>query len=125
MKKDTLWEIMIGTVGGLVFALGMCMCLIPEWQLFRTGIIVSVVGFLILLLMIPIYRRTHPRKQWGITLVWLIGVARARLMGFGMSKTMHGSVSTEEMVIGLACGCIDLLICVLDYPVYLYVSKKQ
>lgn len=69
MKKDTLWEIMIGTVGGLVFALGMCMCLIPEWQLFRTGIIVSVVGFLILLLMIPIYRRTHPRKQWDITLV--------------------------------------------------------
>lgn len=56
---------------------------------------------------------------------WLIGVARARLMGFGMSKTMHGSVSTEEMVIGLACGCIGLLICVLDYPVYLYVSKKQ
>lgn len=46
-------------------------------------------------------------------------------MGFGMSKTMHGSVSTEEMVIGLACDCIGLLICVLDYPVYLYVSKKQ
>lgn len=129
MKKDTLWEIMIGTVGGLVFAIGMCMCLIPEWQLFRAGIIVSVVSFLILLLMIPIYRRMHPRKQvkidWSITLIWLIGVAGALLMGYGMSKTMRGSVSTEEMIIGLVCGCIGLLICVLDYPVYLYVSKKQ
>ena len=32
MKKDTLLEIILGTVGGLVFALGMCMCLLPEWK---------------------------------------------------------------------------------------------
>ena len=34
MKKDTLLEIILGTVGGLIFALGMCMCLIPKWNMF-------------------------------------------------------------------------------------------
>ena len=30
MKKETLLEIILGTIGGLVFAIGMCMCLLPE-----------------------------------------------------------------------------------------------
>ena len=55
MKKDTLLEIIFGTVGGLVFAIGMCMCLIPEWNMFNTGVVVSIIGFLILLIPIGIY----------------------------------------------------------------------
>ena len=38
MKKDTLSEIILGTIGGLNFAVGMCMCLIPEWNLFNAGV---------------------------------------------------------------------------------------
>ena len=49
MKKETLLEIILGTIGGLVFAIGMCMCLIPEWNLLATGIIVAIIGFIILL----------------------------------------------------------------------------
>ena len=30
IKKETLLEIIFATVGGVVFALGMGMCLIPE-----------------------------------------------------------------------------------------------
>ena len=37
MKKETLLEIILGTVGGFVFAIGMCMCLIPEWDLLKVG----------------------------------------------------------------------------------------
>lgn len=33
MKKETLLEIILGTIGGLIFAIGMCMCLIPEWNM--------------------------------------------------------------------------------------------
>ena len=54
MKKETLLEIILGTIGGLVFAIGMCMSLIPEWNLFTTGIVIAIVGFIILLCIIPI-----------------------------------------------------------------------
>ena len=34
MKKSTFVNLIIGTIGGLLFALGMCMCLLPEWNAF-------------------------------------------------------------------------------------------
>ena len=61
MKKETLLEIILGTIGGLVFSIGMCMCLLPEWNMFIPGMIVSIAGFIILLGIIPIYRKEHPR----------------------------------------------------------------
>ena len=63
MKKETLLEIILGTIGGLVFAIGMCMCLIEEWDLLKVGIVVSLIGFVILLGIIPIYTKGEPKKE--------------------------------------------------------------
>lgn len=71
MKKDTLLEIILGTIGGLIFSVGMCMCLIPEWSLFNVGVVVAILGFIVLLCIIPVYRKHHPKKKhaptnWGM-----------------------------------------------------------
>lgn len=128
MKKETLQEIILGTVGGLVFAVGMCMCLIPEWDLFNVGVIVSIIGFIILLCIIPVYKKEHPKKErkkvdFKIILTWVIGVAGALLMGFGMSRIMHGDPNQTDMIVGMITGVIGLIICVLNYPVYAYLKK--
>ena len=34
MKKSSFVAVMLGTVSGMLFALGMCMALIPEWATF-------------------------------------------------------------------------------------------
>lgn len=130
MKKETLLEIILGTVGGLVFAVGMCMSLIPEWNLFTAGVVTSIIGFIILLCIIPIYKKGRPKKvrgpiNWGIVFTWTIGVVGSLLMGFGMSKIMVGDVSTTDMIVGLICGIIGLLICVLNYPIYAYVKNPK
>ena len=39
MKKSSFVAMILGTVGGILFALGMCMALIPEWNAFNQGII--------------------------------------------------------------------------------------
>ncbi|MBQ8379419.1 MAG: hypothetical protein IJX34_01225 [Clostridia bacterium] len=106
MKKETLLEIILGTVGGLIFAIGMCMWLIPEWNMFVPGVIVSAVGFLVLLAIIPIYRSTHPKKQskpidTGLLATWIIGVVGSLIMGFGMSRIMVGEASTADMIVAL------------------------
>ena len=44
MKKDTLLNIILGTVGGLIFSVGMCMCLVKEWNMFTPGVIVAIIG---------------------------------------------------------------------------------
>jgi len=130
MKKETLLEIIIGTIGGLIFAVGMCMCLIPEWNMFKAGIIVSIVGVIVLLFIIPIYRKNHPKKvhgpiNWGIIMAWVIGVIGALVMGFGMSKVMVDGASSTEMLIGIITGVVGLLVCVLDYPIYSYIKGEK
>ena len=130
MKKDTLLEIILGTIGGLVFAIGMCMTLIPECNLFNLGVVITVIGFILLLCIIPIYRSTHPKKQhapinWGIVFTWIIGVVGALIMGFGMSKVMIDAPSQSELILGIVVGIIGLLICVLNYPIYSYLKSNQ
>ena len=130
MKKDTLLEIILGTIGGLVFTIGMCMTLIPEWNLFNLGVVITVIGFILLLCIIPIYRSTHPKKQhapinWGIVFTWIIGVVGALIMGFGMSKVMIDAPSQSELILGIVVGIIGLLICVLNYPIYSYLKSNQ
>lgn len=130
MKKDTLLEIILGTIGGLIFAVGMCMCLIPEWDLFNVGVVVSILGFIVLLCIIPVYRNSHPKKvhdkiNWGIVFTWIIGVVGALIMGFGMSRVMVDNPEGTDMLIGIVVGVIGLLICVLNYPVYSYLKGNK
>ena len=130
MKKETLSEIVLGTIGGLIFAIGMCMCLLPEWNMFVPGVVIAIVGFAILLAIIPVYKKSHPKKQhepvdWGIIRTWAIGVIGALVMGFGMSKTMVGDASTGNMVVGMIIGVVGLLVCALNYPIHAYLSKKD
>ena len=130
MKKDTLLEIILGTIGGLIFAVGMCMCLIPEWDLFNVGVVVSILGFIVLLCIIPVYRNSHPKKvhdkiNWGIVFTWIIGVVGALVMGFGMSRVMVDNPEGTDMLIGIVVGVIGLLICVLNYPIYSYLKGNK
>lgn len=131
MKKETLQEIIIGTVGGLIFAIGMCMCLISEWNLLKVGVVLGIIGVIILLCIIPIYRKEHPRKvndkklDKGLVLTWTVGVIGALIMGFGMSKIMVGEQETVDIVIGMITGVVGLLICVLNYPVYSYLKSNK
>lgn len=131
MKKETLLEIILGTVGGLVFAIGMCMCLVTEWNMLKVGVGVSIVGFLILLGIIPVYRKTHPRKKrgpinWGLVLAWGIGVVGALIMGFGMSKILvEGQKETIDIIVGMVTGVVGLITCVLNYPIYSYIKSNK
>lgn len=130
MKRETLLQIILGTVGGLIFAIGMCMCLLPEWDMFTAGVVTSIVGFIVLLCIIPVYRSTHPKKEHepidkGLLLTWIIGIVGSLIMGFGMSKIMVGNVSQIDLIIGLITGIIGLIVCVLNYPIYAYIKSNK
>ncbi|MBQ8472597.1 MAG: hypothetical protein IJ501_03755 [Bacilli bacterium] len=131
MKKETLLEIILGTTGGLIFAIGLTMCLIPEWNLFTPGVVVSIIGFIVLLFIIPIYRKQNPKKvknqktDWGLVLTWTIGIVGSLIMGFGMSKIMVGSPDKIDLIIGMLTGIVGFLICALNYPVYAYLKSNN
>ncbi len=58
MENKTLIKIILGAVGGLIFALGLCCCLLPEWDLFTFGVGMAIGGgvLLAILLVYPVYQ---------------------------------------------------------------------
>lgn len=129
MKKETLQSIILGTVGGLVFALGMCMCLVEEWNLFTPGVVAIVIGLVVLLALAYLYRRAHPRQpreamDRGVLAAVVVGILGMLALGLGMSLTLvAGSASRASMLGGMVLGIVGLLACVLNYPVFAYKRK--
>lgn len=56
MKKKDFVTLIMSTIGGILFALGMCMALLPEWGAMTQGIVVGIVGIVLLLCLIPAIR---------------------------------------------------------------------
>jgi len=131
MKKSTLLEIILGTIGGLTFSLGMCMCLLPEWNMFAAGVVIGIIGAVILLCIIPVYLKDHPRKKndkkvdWSLLLTWIVGVVGSLILGFGMSKILVDGASSADMLVGLITGIIGLIICILNYPIHAYIKNPR
>lgn len=52
MKKSSFVAMVLGTVGGVLFALGMCMVMV--WEMLVPGVIVGLVGIIALMALIPL-----------------------------------------------------------------------
>lgn len=57
MKKVDFVTLAMSTIGGALFALGMCMCLIQDWESFDAGVVMGAVGAVVLLAMVVVRRR--------------------------------------------------------------------
>ena len=57
-QKATMYSIIVGVIGALIFGIGMCCCMIWADSVFVLGIIVGVIGMGILALAYPLYNRT-------------------------------------------------------------------
>lgn len=116
MKKSTFVAMILGTIGGILFALGMCMALIPEWNAFKPGVIMGVIGAVVLLAMVLIWRKMEnkaPIKLSGKTIgATLIGIVGALLLGVGMCLTMVWS----NMVVGIIVEIVGIVILLCLIP---------
>ena len=111
MKKENFITLVMGTVGGLLFALGMCMALLPEWNAFTPGVICGAVGAAVLLVMVLIRRRMlgkEPVKISGKTVgIVLYAVFATLVFGAGMCMTM---VWDSLLVWGIVIGIVGIVL---------------
>lgn len=54
MKKKDFITLVMSTVGGILFALGMCMTMV--WNILVPGVIVGIGGIVLLLCLIPVIK---------------------------------------------------------------------
>jgi hypothetical protein len=118
MKKSAFVNLMIGTVGGLLFALGMCMCLLPERNAFKLGVVCTAAGAVVLLVQSLVAWIRSGRKikvNWKITGKVLYGVFAALVLGVGMCMIMVWNM----MLPGIAVGIVGIVLLLMLIPMCL------
>lgn len=117
MKKSTFVSMLFGLLGGVLFALGMCMTLLPEWNAFDEGIKLGCLGLLVLFFTFFIWRRLEHKnpihvslKIIGAIIIAIIGIV---LFGVGMSMAMVWN----QIVYGTLIGMVGIfaLLCLFPY----------
>jgi uncharacterized membrane protein len=115
MKKKDFVTLIMSTVGGILFALGMCMGLSPEWNALTQGIIIGIIGVVILLAMVLVRRKMSGKpaivlngKAIGTA---LLGVVGAIVLGVGMCMSMIWNMMIPGIIVGIVG--IVLLLCLI------------
>ena len=115
MKKKNFVSLVMVTVGGILFALGMCMCMLPQWNAFTQGVVVSAVGAVVLLAMLVVRRKMEGkpavRLNGKAVATVLLGVVGALVLGVGMCMVMVWNMLMWGIVVGIVG--IVLLICLI------------
>ncbi len=116
MKKSNFVALILGTVSGVFFALGMCMALLPEWGMRNQGVVCGIIGIVLGLVTLTIWRKMEgkaPIHISGKTLVTvLVGIVGALLLGVGMCLSMVFG----KMVLGIAVGIIGIVVLLMLIP---------
>ena len=116
MKKSNFVALILGTIGIVFFALGMCMALLPEWGMFSQGVVCGVIGLAVLLITVMVWRKMEgkaPIKVSGKTVgSVLVGVIGALLSGVGMCFSMVFG----EMILGIVIGLVGIIVLLMLIP---------
>lgn len=116
MKKSSFVALLLGTVSGVLFALGMCMALISEWNSFRPGVVLSGAGLLLGIVTVLVWRKMEgkrPLRLSGKTLFAVVlGIAGALTLGVGMCFCMVW----DKMIFGIALGLVGLVLLLCLVP---------
>lgn len=116
MKKSSFVALLLGTVSGVFFALGMCMALIQEWNSFRPGVILGCAGLLLGVVTWLVWRKMEQKQPIRISgktiLTAVFGIAGALALGVGMCFCMVWG----KMVFGIVLGLIGILMLLCLIP---------
>ena len=92
MKKSSFVALVMGTVSGVLFALGMCMALLPEWNAFQEGVILGSVGIVLGVITLLVWCKMENKKL-------------PRMSGKNLFRIAYAIVAVLVLGIGL-CMCL-------------------
>ena len=116
MKKSNFEALILGTIGVVFFALGMCMALLPEWGMFNQGIVCGVIGLVVLLATVLIWRKMEGKAPIKLNAKTVgsvvVGVLGALLLGVGMCLSMVFG----KMILGIVVGLVGIVVLLMLIP---------
>lgn len=62
-KPGTMWSIVVGVIGSLLFGIGMCCTMVWADSYFVLGIIVGVIGMVVIGMAYPVYNKITKKQR--------------------------------------------------------------
>ena len=117
MEKKKFITLVLGIVSGLVFALGMCMCLLPEWNMFNLGVGCTASGLVAIIATVIVYRKMSGAAPIKVNLnvvgKIVYGVVSSLVFGIGMAMVM---VFKGMMLLGIVVGIVGIVMLLFLIP---------
>ena len=92
MKKSSFVAMVLGTVSGVLFSLGMCMCLLPEWNMFSIGVGCTAVGLVAIIAIVIAYRKMSGAAPIHVNMKMVgkvvYGIISSLVLGLGMAMVL-------------------------------------
>ena len=101
MSKKNFVTLILSAIGGILFALGMCMTRLLEWNAWCPGVVTGFTGMVVVLVKLT-------AKTVAVT---VLGMAGTLTLGAGMCMVMVWDMLVYGIVIGLVG--IVLLMCLI------------
>ena len=116
MKKSSFVAMVLGTISVILFALGMCMALIQEWDAFMPGVIFGGLGLLLGVVTLIVWRKMEhkaPVRMDGKTILTVVvGIVGALALGVGMCFSMVW----DQMILGVGIGLVGIVVLLCLVP---------
>ena len=116
MKKSSFVALILGTVSGVLFALGMCMALLPEWDAFGEGIVFGSIGILLSIITLLVWCKMEnkklPKMNEKNVLRIIYGVVAALVLGVGMCMCLVW----QQIVWGTLVGLLGIVMLISLIP---------
>ena len=110
MKKSNFMLLIISVIGVLMFGIGMCMSLIPEWHLYTLGIKVGIIGLIFLLIAFLTYRKIKYNTVIKITLKGMIRFVVTCLGVLALGIGMSFSMVFNQIFLGILIGIMGIVL---------------
>lgn len=116
MKKSSFIALVMGTVSGVLFALGMCMALLPEWNAFLEGVIFGgvgiVLGIITALIWCKMENKKLPKMNAKNVLRTVYTVVSALVLGVGMCLCLVWN----QIIWGTLVGLLGIVMLIFLIP---------
>ena len=116
MRKSNFIALVLGTVSGVLFSLGMCMALLPEWDAFTEGVIFGGIGLILGIITFFIWCKMEhkqlPKMNGKNILRTIYGIAAALVLGVGMCLCLVW----EQIVWGTLVGLLGIIMLIALIP---------
>ena len=116
MKKSSFVALILGTVSGVLFALGMCMALLPEWNAFTEGVVLGIAGIVLGIITSLIWCKMENKKLPKMNGKILLRIIYATIATLVFGAGMCMCLVWQQIIWGTLIGLLGIIMLIALIP---------